>query len=80
MPSKSLRPLYPYFKKYWKGYAWGVLCVLLLNGIWVQFPQVLQRALDYLKSGAQTPGKLGTYAWALVAIAGSKGVQRGLRR
>ena len=78
--SKNLRPLYPYFNKYRRGYAWGVLCVLLLNGIWVQFPQVLQRALDYLKSGVPVPGKLGTYALLLIAIAASKGIFQFLTR
>ena len=46
MLPKSLRPLFPYLKKYWKDYAWGAICVLLLNGLWVLFPQVLKRAVD----------------------------------
>jgi ATP-binding cassette, subfamily B, multidrug efflux pump len=80
MLPKSLRPLFPYLKKYWRGFAWGTLCVLLLNGIWVQFPQVLQRALDYLKNGGRGVGQLGFYALLLVAIAASKGIFQFLTR
>ncbi|HWX93800.1 MAG TPA: ABC transporter ATP-binding protein [Terriglobales bacterium] len=80
MLPKSLRPLYPYLKKYRRGLAWGSLCVLLLNGIWVQFPQVLQRALDYLKNGGRASQQLGWYALLLVAIAASKGVFQFLTR
>jgi ATP-binding cassette, subfamily B, multidrug efflux pump len=74
MLPKSLRPLTPYLKKYWRGFAWSALCVLLLNGIWVQFPQVLQRALDYLEKGGRGLGKLGFYALLLIVIAATKGV------
>jgi ATP-binding cassette subfamily B protein len=80
MLPKSLRPLSPYLKKYWRGFAWGTLCVLLLNGIWVQFPQILQRALDYLKNGGRGVGQLGFYALLLVLIAASKGVFQFLTR
>jgi ATP-binding cassette subfamily B multidrug efflux pump len=80
MLPNSLRPLFPYLKKYWRGFAWGTLCVLLLNGIWVQFPQVLQRALDYLKNGGRGEGQLGFYALLLVLIAASKGVFQFLTR
>src|SRR5215472_14569237 len=80
MLPKRLRPLYPYLKKYRVGFAWGTVCVLLLNGIWVQFPQVLQRALDYLKNGGNSVGKLGLYALLLVTIAATKGVFQFLTR
>src|SRR6266481_3918865 len=80
MLPKSLRPLSPYLKKYWRGFAWGTLCVLLLNGIWVQFPQVLQRALDHLKNGGRGVGQLGFYALLLILIAASKGVFQFLTR
>jgi len=80
MLPKRLRPLYPYVKKYRVGFAWGTVCVLLLNGIWVQFPQVLQRALDYLKNGGNSVGKLGLYALLLVTIAATKGVFQFLTR
>ena len=80
MLPKSLRPLAPYLKKYWRGFAWGTVCVLLLNGIWVQFPQVLQRAIDYLVEGGRGTSRLAFYAFLLVAIATTKGVFQFLTR
>ena len=80
MLPKSLRPLYPYLKKYRAGFTQGGLCVLLLNGIWVFFPQVVQRAVDYLKGGGRSPRQLAAYALLLVAIAASKGVFQFLTR
>ena len=46
---KSLRPLFPYLKKYRVGYAFAVLSVLLNNGIWILWPQVIRRAADDLE-------------------------------
>jgi ATP-binding cassette, subfamily B, multidrug efflux pump len=80
MLPKSLRPLSPYLKKYWRGFAWGWLCVLLLNGIWVQFPRVIQRAVDYLDKGGKAPGRLAFFALLLVAIAVGKGIFQFLTR
>jgi len=80
MLPKSLRPLYPYLKKYRRGFLVGTLCVLLLNGIAVQFPQVILRALDYLKNGGRSTGQLGFYALLLVGIAVSKGIFQFLTR
>ena len=67
MLPKSLRPLFPYLKRYRTGFAWGALCVLLLNGLWVLFPQVLRRAVDDLNSGVTTQ-KLSRYALAIIAL------------
>jgi ATP-binding cassette subfamily B protein len=50
MVPKNLRPLLPYLKKYRGAYAVGALCVLLMNGIWVLFPQVIQFTIDDLSS------------------------------
>lgn len=50
MVPKNLRPLLPYLKKYRAAYAVGGLCVLLMNGIWVLFPQVIQFTIDDLSS------------------------------
>ncbi len=50
MVPKNLRPLVPYLKKYRVAYAVGGLCVLLMNGIWVLFPQVIQFTIDDLSS------------------------------
>jgi len=80
MLPKSLRPLYPYLKKYRAGFLQGGLCVLLLNGIWVLFPQVIQRGVDYLKGGGRSTRQLAFYAFMLVAIALTKGVFQFLTR
>ena len=80
MLPKSLRPLYPYLKKYRRGFMVGTLCVLLLNGIAVQSPQVIRVALDYLQKGGRSSQKLVFYALLMVAIALSKGVFQFLTR
>jgi ATP-binding cassette, subfamily B, multidrug efflux pump len=80
MLPKSLRPLYPYLKKYRRGFMVGTLCVLLLNGIAVQFPQVILRALDYLKNGGRSTSQLTFYALLLVGIAVGKGIFQFLTR
>jgi ATP-binding cassette subfamily B protein len=80
MLPKRLRPLYPYLRKYWRGFAWGSLCVLLLNGTWVQFPKVLGRSIDYLDKGNRGLGKLAFYAFLMIAIAASKGIFQFLTR
>ena len=79
MLPKSLRPLFPYLKRYRTGFAWGALCVLLLNGLWVLFPQVLRRAVDDLNSGVTTQ-KLGRYALMIIALVLAKGVFQFLTR
>ena len=33
-----LRPLIPYLKRYWRGLVLGAMCVVLTNGIAVQYP------------------------------------------
>lgn len=80
MLPKSLRPLYPYLRKYRRGFAWGTLCVLLLNGIWVQFPRVLRVAIDYLDKGGRDLKKLTFYALLIVLIASTKGIFQFLTR
>ena len=79
MLPKSLRPLFPYLKRYRTGFAWGALCVLLLNGLWVLFPQVLRRAVDDLNSGVTTQ-KLSRYALAIIALVLAKGLFQFLTR
>jgi ATP-binding cassette subfamily B multidrug efflux pump len=79
MLPKSLRPLFPYLKKYRRSYALGAICVLLLNGIWVLFPQVIRLAVDGLQLGV-TRHKLLTYALLLLAVAGTKGIFQFLTR
>ncbi len=80
MLPKSLRPLYPYIKKYRRGFIVGALCVLLLNGIAIQSPQVIRVAIDYLEQGGRSTSKLGFYALLMVGIALSKGIFQFLTR
>jgi ATP-binding cassette, subfamily B, multidrug efflux pump len=74
-----LRPLLPYVKRYRWGYAFGTLCVLLTNGIWILFPLVIGRAADDLHNGV-TSHKLLVYAGLLLAIAIAKGIFQFLTR
>src|SRR5205823_5315500 len=79
MPLKSLGPLYPYFKKYRNSYFVGTLCVLLTNGIWVYFPQVIRGAINDLTQGV-TREKILRYSLWLLAIAAAKGIFQFLTR
>lgn len=79
MLPKSLRPLFPYFKKYRWSFVAGTICVFLTNGIWVLFPQIIRRAVNDLNVGV-TRQKLGTYALLLLAVAGAKGIFQFLTR
>ena len=79
MLPKNLRPLLPYFKKYRWGFILGGICVLLNNGIWILFPQVIRRAVDDLNRGV-TQHKLITYALLILAVAGAKGIFQFLTR
>jgi ATP-binding cassette subfamily B protein len=79
MLPRNFRPLLPYLKKYRWGFVWGILCVLLNNGIWILFPQVIRRAVDDLHSGVPRH-KLATYAMLLMAVALTKGIFQFLTR
>jgi ATP-binding cassette subfamily B protein len=76
---KQLRPLFPYLKKYRRGYLFGTVSVLLDNATWVLFPLAIGRAFDDLRGGI-TSQKLVQWALVLVAIAMVKGVFRFLTR
>ena len=73
MVLKSLGPLFPYLKKYRWSYIAGSISVLLMNGIWVYFPQVIRRAVNDLTQGV-TRHKIAYYALLLLAIAGAKAI------
>jgi len=79
MLPKSLRPLFPYLKKYRGGYALGTLCVFLNNGIWILLPLIIRRAVDDLHLGV-TRHKLGVYALLILAVALTKGIFQFLTR
>lgn len=76
---KNLRPLFPYFKKYRWTLFWGALTVFGNNGIWVYFPQVLQRAVDSLKPGS-VRHTFYVYSLLLLGIALTKGIFQFLTR
>jgi ATP-binding cassette subfamily B multidrug efflux pump len=76
---ESLRPLFPYLKKYRKGYVLGALSVLLTNGIYIWFPKIIGRAIDAMTSGV-TRQKLVHYSLLLVAVVLAKGVFQFLTR
>jgi ATP-binding cassette subfamily B multidrug efflux pump len=76
---KNLRPLFPYFKKYRWALFWGALTVFGNNGIWVYFPQVLQRAVDSLKPGS-VRHTFYVYSLLLLGIAITKGIFQFLTR
>jgi len=76
---QRLRPLFPYLKRYRRGLLLGFLCVLLTNGIAVQFPRVIQRAIDDLKL-AVTGHKLAIYALLIVGVFVAKGLFQFLTR
>ena len=79
MLPKSLHPLLHYIKRYRWSYAFGTLCVLLTNGIWILFPLVLGRAAEDLHTGV-TNHKLLVYAGLLLSIAVAKGIFQFLTR
>src|SRR5436305_339142 len=76
---KNLRSLKPYFWRYRWGFVFGALSVLLTNGIWILFPQIIKHAIDDLNSGV-TRHKLVVYSLLLVSVALAKGIFQFLTR
>ncbi|MBV9670566.1 MAG: ATP-binding cassette domain-containing protein, partial [Acidobacteriales bacterium] len=76
---RRLAPLKPYLWKYRAQFLFGALAVLLNNGVWVLFPQVLRRATDDLNTRV-THEKIYIYSALLLAIALTKGVFQYLTR
>ena len=79
MIPKSLRPLAPYLWKYRSELLVGFICVLLTNGIWILFPQIIRFAIDSLQGGV-TRELLLKYALALLGVAVAKGIFQFLTR
>ena len=80
---ENLRPLFPYLKKYRRGYFVGAVSVLMMNTIWVLFPLVVGRAIDSLKTAdvsAQTLHTISKLALLILAVAFSKGIFQFLTR
>ncbi len=79
MLPKSLRPLFPYLRKYRGSYFIGTICVFVNNGVWILFPLVLRHAVDGLQAGV-TREKLLTYSLELMGVAAIKGIFQYLTR
>jgi len=85
---KNLRPLYPYLWKYRGTLLIGTITVLLTNGIWALFPQVIRLATDALESHVKQHDLLTSavrrqlliYCLLMVVIAFSKGIFQFLTR
>jgi ATP-binding cassette subfamily B protein len=60
-------------RRYRWGYLWGTLSCITTNVVAVQFPRVIERAVDALKNGASRE-RIFVLAGLLVAIAMVKGV------
>ena len=63
----TLRPLFPYLRRYRRDFIWGGLVAVLANAIWIFFPQVIRIAIDDLNHGV-TRQKIFRYAWLLVGF------------
>jgi ATP-binding cassette subfamily B protein len=70
---RDLAPLFVYMRRYRWGYLWGTLSCICVNGVWVLFPQVIQRAIDAMEHGV-TRERILVFAGLLIAIALVKGV------
>lgn len=70
---RDLAPLIKYMRRYRWGYLWGTLSCIATNAVAVQFPRVIEKAVDALKNGA-TREKILVFAGLLVGIAVVKGV------
>lgn len=70
---RDLAPLYAYMRRYRWGYIRGTLACICTNAIWVQFPRVLESAINALKAGT-TRQHIFLLSLLLVAISLTKGV------
>jgi len=77
---RSLRPLVPYFRRYKWQYVLSGFSVLLMNGIWVLFPEVVRRITNDITSTGITRHKLLIYSELLIAIPIAKGIFQFLTR
>src|SRR5580658_8118567 len=69
----SLRPLFPYLRRYWKHLAWGGVSVILYNSLKVLIPIIIGHAVDDLRHGI-TQQKILFHALRLLAAAAASAV------
>lgn len=70
---RDLSPLLAYMRRYRWGYLGGTLACIFANAIWVQFPRVLESAINALERGT-TRQHILLLALLLVAISLGKGI------
>ncbi len=70
---ENLKPLFPYMRRYRRGFLVGGFFAVCSNAIWVMFPEVIRRAIDDMTQHLSYRGIL-FYAGLLVAVALSKGI------
>ena len=70
---RDLAPLFAYMRRYRRGYILGILACVCTNIVAVQFPRVLQAAINALKDGTTRPF-IFELAGLLVAITLGKGI------
>jgi ATP-binding cassette subfamily B protein len=63
----NLKPLFPYMRRYWRGYLWGCVWTVLANVIWIQFPRVIGAAAGDLNRGV-TWHKIFGYAGLVMGV------------
>src|SRR4051812_31046233 len=76
---RRLKPLAPYLWRYRSAFFFGGVSLLLTNGIWILFPQVIRRAVDDLNPSV-TRDKVATYSLLILGIALAKGLFQFLTR
>jgi len=70
---RDLAPLFAYMRRYRWGYLWGTLSCVATNAVAVQFPRVIQVAIDEMGHGV-VRSRILLFAGLLVLIAVIKGV------
>ncbi len=70
---QKLRPLFPYMRRYHRGYLAGALCVICSNALWILLPQILRNAVNDLTHHL-TRERILIDALLLIALAASKGI------
>jgi ATP-binding cassette, subfamily B, multidrug efflux pump len=70
---ENLRPLFPYMRRYRRGFVAGGFFAICSNAIWVLFPEVIRRAIDDMTRHLSYSGIL-FYAGLLLGVAFSKGI------
>jgi ATP-binding cassette, subfamily B, multidrug efflux pump len=71
---QNLRPLLPYVKRYRSSYAWGAVCVLIMNAAWALVPPIVGHAIDDMQKVGISLHRIGMLALLLLAISATKAI------